>query len=83
MQKYHVYIIHSTEDHFYIGQTNNLEDRLERHNSNRSKSTKNKGKWELVITKEFTNRSDVMKMEKKLKKMKNCKKAIEYLQKLV
>ena len=83
MINYFVYIIQSEQGHFYIGQTKNLEDRLKRHNSNRSKSTKNKGTWEIVITKSFNSRSEAVQMERKLKSMKNSKKSIEYLRKLI
>lgn len=46
MKEFFVYIIQSEFGHIYIGQTKNLEDRIKRHNSNRSKSANNKGKWE-------------------------------------
>ncbi|MEY4876613.1 MAG: hypothetical protein RL708_1762, partial [Bacteroidota bacterium] len=39
---------------FYIGQTNNLDDRLFRHNSNQNLATKNKGPWQFIFTKQFT-----------------------------
>ena len=69
--KYIVYIIKSDQGHYYIGQTKNLEDRLHRHNANRSKSTQNKGRWELVVTAEFNTRSEAVKFEGKLKKFNN------------
>ncbi len=43
MNDFFVYIIQSSSGKCYIGQTNNLADRLNRHNSNRSNYTKNKG----------------------------------------
>ncbi len=55
----------------YIGQTNNLEDRLKRHNSNRNLFTKNKGKWKLIFSKAFNNRGEAILLEKKLKGFKN------------
>ncbi len=40
------YILQSEKDgRLYIGQTNNLVDRLFRHNQNRNIATKNKGPW--------------------------------------
>lgn len=43
------YIIESLKDgRLYIGQTNNIHDRILRHNSNRNKATKNKGPWRLI-----------------------------------
>jgi putative endonuclease len=69
------YVIYSTKnDIYYIWQTNNLTDRLLRHNTNRNKYTKNKGPWKLVFSKEFATRSQAMAFEKKLKSFKNPKK---------
>ncbi|NOY60935.1 MAG: GIY-YIG nuclease family protein [Calditrichaeota bacterium] len=36
---FYTYILQNTRGQFYIGQTSNLEDRLKRHNSGRSKFT--------------------------------------------
>ena len=83
MKNYFVYIIKSSLGHIYIGQTSNLQDRLKRHNSNRSNYTKNKGSWELVICFEVSSRVEAISLERKLKNMKNSEKAIEYLKKLV
>ena len=83
MEEYFVYIIESKSGKKYIGQTNNLQDRLKRHNSDRSVYTKSKGPWELVISVKVNSRSEAVRLEAKLKKMKNSKKAITYLEKLV
>ena len=77
--KYIVYIIKSDQGHYYIGQTKNLVDRINRHNSNRSKSTKNKGQWEVVVIAEFNTRSEAVKFEGKLKKFNNTEKAILHI----
>ena len=46
---HYVYLLDSEKIcKYYIGQTNNLDDRLIRHNGNRCRSTKNKGSWKLV-----------------------------------
>jgi len=82
MKEFFVYIIQSNSGKNYIGQTNNLQDRLIRHNSNRSNYTKNKGPWKLVISVKVNSRSEAVTLETKLKKMKNSKKAISYLDKL-
>ena len=66
------YIIYSeTRDIFYIGQTNNIEDRILRHNQNRNKYTKGKGPWKLVFQKTFTTRPEAVQLETKLKSFKN------------
>ena len=75
------YIIKSsTSGRLYIGQTNNLDDRLFRHNNNMNLATKNKGPWVLVHAFIFENRSDAVKLEKKLKAFKNPAKVLEYIQ---
>ncbi|HPO55636.1 MAG TPA: GIY-YIG nuclease family protein [Ignavibacteriaceae bacterium] len=59
MKKYFVYIIYSSKyDLYYIGSTSNIEDRLKRHNTNRSTFTKGKGPWVLVAHKEFPAKSE-------------------------
>jgi len=79
MNKFYVYIIQSDKGFSYIGQTKDLPDRLRRHNSNRSKATKNKGRWEIASSKSVATRSEAVKLESKLKRMKNSQKAIKYL----
>jgi len=65
-----VYLIQSlSTGKFYIGHTNNLEDRLRRHNEGRSKYTRNKGPWKLVAYKIFNTRKDAMHFEKRLKRL--------------
>ena len=82
MREYTVYIIRSDRGYSYIGQTNNLPDSLLRHNSNRSKFTKNKGNLKVVITRVVNSRSEAVLHETKLKDLKNVQKAINYLEKL-
>ena len=84
MKQFAVYIIYSASHNiYYIGQTNNLDDRLVRHNSNRNKFTKYKGPWELTASIKVNSRAEAVKLESKLKRMKNPKKAIAYINKLV
>lgn len=83
MTFFRVYIIKSDLGHHYIGQTIDFDDRLRRHNEGRSKATRNKGIWKLIVAAKVNSRSEAMKLENKLKKMKNAKKAIEYLKNLV
>jgi putative endonuclease len=77
---YYTYIIKSiSKDLYYIGQTNNLEDRIYRHNHNRNKYTKGKGPWKLVFSKTFECRSDAVQLEQKLKSFRN----ISYLERWI
>ena len=51
----------------YIGYTSNLKRRLIDHNSNQSKFTKSKGKWELVYCEIYRSKKDAVERERKLK----------------
>ena len=70
---YYTYILENNSGRLYIGQTNNLEDRLKRHNENRSAYTKSKGLWKLIYKKQFDSRAEAMQFEKYLKSLKNPK----------
>ena len=51
----------------YVGYTNNLELRLDKHNNNKgAKSTKGY-KWKLIYSKKFKTKSEAMSFEYKLK----------------
>jgi len=58
----YVYVLYSAEyDKIYIGQTINISNRIERHNSGRVKSTKAYFSWVLINYEEFATRSLAMK----------------------
>ena len=76
---YTVYIIYSEKfDRNYIGQTDNIDIRLERHNSGTVKSTKAYTPWKIVHTEEFSTRSEAVRREHEIKKKKS-RKYIEYI----
>ena len=57
----------------YVGYTNNLKVRVNKHNSNKgAKSTKGY-KWILIFKKKFLNKSNAMSYEYKLKKKQDFK----------
>jgi len=70
---YYVYILKNPDDRFYIGQTSDLNKRLERHNSGKVFWTKARGPWELAHRKEFPDRSEAISEERLLKKLRNRK----------
>ena len=79
---YYVYLIYSEKyDSYYIGQTNNLEDRLNRHNQNRCKFTKNKGPWILIGYKICKSRSEAVLLENRFKRLKNSNILLTYFNK--
>ena len=60
----------------YVGYTNNLLARLEKHNSNKgAKSTKGY-KWSLIYSKKFTSKNEAMSFEYRLKNNKPLRKEI-------
>ena len=69
---YFVYLLKSEKDgRFYIGHTQDIQIRLQYHNSGRSKYTRNRGPWKLLAFKSFDSRSEAMREEMRLKKLKN------------
>jgi len=75
-----LYILYSqSKDRFYIGSTGNLSDRINRHNSGRSKATKAGRPWKLMYVEEFNSRADAMKREFFIKN----KKSREFIIKLI
>ncbi|TVR13419.1 MAG: GIY-YIG nuclease family protein [Balneolaceae bacterium] len=77
---FYVYILFSVvADRYYIGQTSNLEQRLERHNKGENRYTKFGIPWNLVYKEGFETRAEAMDREKKLKSSKNR----EYLRRVI
>ena len=77
--KFYVYIIYSpSKDRYYIGQTDNLNRRLEDHRNSRSGFTKGIKDWELKWSYELSDRSEAVALESKIKKKKS-RRYLEYL----
>ena len=76
---YYVYLIKTLKGYLqksYVGYTNNLYNRLIKHNSNLgAKSTKGY-KWELVYKKKFLLKQKALSFEYKLKKNRKERKII-------
>jgi putative endonuclease len=71
---WYVYIIYSEKiDRYYIGVTDNLTWRLERHNQGWDRYTKRGIPWKIVYTESFENKTDTLRREKELKKLKSRK----------
>ena len=68
---YYVYFI-KTLDYYpvktYVGYTNNLNKRLEKHNSNLGAKSTRGYKWEFVYKKKFYSKSKALSFEYRLKK---------------
>ena len=71
MEKFYTYILKCADNSLYCGYTNELEKRIETHNSGKgAKYTKTRLPVELIYFEEFDNKSDALKREHEIKKMK-------------
>ena len=71
---HHVYILYSIiKNRFYVGSTSDVEERLKRHNAGATTSTKNGRPWKVVFTKEFDSKTEALKYENYIKRMKSRK----------
>jgi len=66
-----VYILkNSITERHYIGSTNDLVRRLAEHNRGQTKSTRQKGIWEVIYTEEYSGSLEAKKRELKIKSYK-------------
>ena len=69
---FYVYILKSEKDNsFYIGQTNDLDKRLNFHNQGLSRYTSRKMPWNIVYSEKYKTRTEALKREQFLKKQRN------------
>lgn len=69
---YYIYIIYSQlKDKYYTGFTENISTRLEKHNAGATPSTKTGRPWTLAYKEKFENKTDAIKRENQIKKMKS------------
>jgi len=74
---YFVYILRTSSNTLYIGQTNNLEKRLREHKNKSSKSAKYIryfSNFKLVHSEKYSARKEAMKREAQLKRWSKAKK---------
>jgi len=68
---FYTYVLHSKKfDKIYVGQTNNITIRLEKHNNGLVSSTKPYIPWEMIYHEGFDTRAESMRREKELKSHK-------------
>ena len=74
------YILQSQKSgKFYIGHTQDMESRLNRHNQGMVKATRNKGPWVLVYIESFETKIEANHRELEVK----SKKSRVYIEKLI
>jgi len=68
---FYVYVIKSKQGRYYIGSTENLEKRIDQHNSKSYRGWTNRfDDWKLVYSESFQTRKDALSRERQIKKMK-------------
>ncbi len=70
------YVLENTSRRFYVGHTDNLDRRLDEHNSPEKIATKfthKNGPWHIVWSESHTTRSEAMKRERFIKSMKSAR----------
>ena len=71
---HYVYVLKSKKDNnLYIGCTENLENRLEYHNSGKVKSTKHRVPFEIIFYEKYDNKYKAFEMERYYKTAKGKK----------
>jgi putative endonuclease len=79
--KFYVYILQSTKTaKFYIGQTQNLENRFDEHNSGKSKYTSKDAPWNLVWYGVVGTRKESYGLEQQIKSFKSRKRIIKHIE---
>jgi len=72
---YYLYILRNIHDCLYVGQTNNLQRRLNNHHTGQgAKFIKDYGEFELVYSEQFETRDAAMQRERQLKHWSRAKK---------
>ncbi len=74
---FYVYILRTSSNTLYIGQTNNLEKRIKEHQAKTIKSSKyvrSFPSFELVYSEQFDTRSEALKREYTLKQLTKAQK---------
>ena len=80
MKKWFVYILYSENiDRYYVGSTDDLEWRLERHNMGWGKFTKGGIPWKLVYREVYQSKTEALKREREIKRKKSRK----YIERLI
>jgi putative endonuclease len=64
---FHVYVLRNDAGRLYVGQTSDLPQRLAAHQEGRSRWTRGRGPWHLVLSETYITRAEAMRRERALK----------------
>jgi putative endonuclease len=77
---FYVYMLRSeSTGRYYYGHTQNLQDRLYRHQHNGSKSTRLRGPWVLIGYITTGSRAEATQIEKRIKNFRSPERALDYI----
>ena len=68
--KFFVYLILNKNNTSYVGYTNNLKERLKKHNSSKGAKFTRGRNWEIIYKRKYNTKKEAMMNEYKLKKNK-------------
>jgi putative endonuclease len=69
---FYTYILQSVKsERYYVGHTEDIKKRIERHNTGKVKATKNKGPWVLMSYEIYEAKSEANSRELYIKSMKS------------
>jgi putative endonuclease len=75
---HYVYVLKSIDhDRLYIGSTQDIEERIQRHNSGRTKSIKAYIPYKLIYSECYENKSDALKRERQMKNSGKIRKELK------
>lgn len=70
-----VYIVECKDGTYYTGYTNDIDNRIERHNSGKgAKYVRGRGPVKLVYTKKYRRKKDALRAERDIKGLKRAEK---------
>lgn len=69
---YYIYILFSEKlNKYYVGCSSNIQDRLYKHNNKHHRFSNSANDWVLKYSEEYQYKSEAMKREKEIKKLKS------------
>ena len=78
---FYTYILYSEVlSKYYIGSSNNLEDRLKKHLSNHDGFTAKAKDWKIVYSQQFDTKAEAVTREKEMKAWKSAKRIARLIQ---
>ncbi|HRI45122.1 MAG TPA: GIY-YIG nuclease family protein [Fimbriimonadaceae bacterium] len=76
-----VYVLQSeSSGRFYVGHTDDLARRVPEHNNGQTKSTRNRGPWNIFHTETFDSKSQAYARERQIKSWKSRRSILQLVE---